>query len=877
MAELMMESIFLESRTGELSWNAVADLVRAIQKAATLPEDVKQLLKRRLKCDVVVLLLNTFTVLHTITLNLGVTIRNQLVAARVFKYFDRMMAKPLSPEVASGLAQLMVDWVYLYGREELGKYSYPVLQSYNRSKEAMAKGPSDVALLYMEERKLGLPLLAFTRGLDFMAMTKSALVEGRGPTSPLVVVAKQAFNRSTSAARAAISPVAGPAGGISDQDELYAAARSEGDRLVALIKKCRAASEHQAGELALRRVIDLGYVSACRCAVMREKLKMLLEDTKDEGRVQGILLLLDQLVSVLSQWQHWVTHDMHLRRSATGGPREPAPRKPPHRAPPQPPPSQPGARIDVPDIIDSDVAVPVSAVDLGFPQATSVGGSLSPRSSPPWPTGSMFTPPEALARGTLYAEPVRQTSAPAPSSAVPLTTFLQQPQRGASSQQTALTPLPRESSESQEHPGSRLRPEVPRGAAYPSIPADMQYAPTNPFVGPEENSLGRCASSDTVPGQGVDSRSSITVHQREHPVTPPTTSPSIPNVAELWEKELDTLVLRLQSNPFCCSTCQGPPVSVLVSELRQLVQRLTGQHVSIVQGLTRAEEVKSAALRDQLEQHNKELTQQCSKSVEWYKQKMSDMQKRYEKEIMEIKATAVKKIKEVMNAKQPGGENGAEGRGHGVNLESLEPLGMSEESCSSALPPPHPPVPVSSTSPGGISGSIKVEDSAGPSAVGGRSSTAGSGPSPQPLASSSVPFGPPVPLVAGAHKSTRTNPPPVPGQRAGSNELSFSDSNPFVSSSGRVVHSPPPTASLPDSSKCNSSAASSSDNTRSSLTSQGRRDSDPGQSGHSGRSSPQAKGPLGQHASVGSDDCARERVDMSIAIRHFLASRSKDN
>lgn len=54
-------------------------------------------------------------VLHTMSLNSSVIVRNQMAAPKLFHRLEKQLAKPQGPQVASALIQVLVDWAHLFG------------------------------------------------------------------------------------------------------------------------------------------------------------------------------------------------------------------------------------------------------------------------------------------------------------------------------------------------------------------------------------------------------------------------------------------------------------------------------------------------------------------------------------------------------------------------------------------------------------------------------------------------------------------------------------------------------------------------------------------------------------------------------------------
>lgn len=64
---------------------------------------------------IILTLLITMQALHTLSLNGGRQVRDQIALSKCMKHLDRLLNKPPFPGVEMAAAQLLMDWAFLYG------------------------------------------------------------------------------------------------------------------------------------------------------------------------------------------------------------------------------------------------------------------------------------------------------------------------------------------------------------------------------------------------------------------------------------------------------------------------------------------------------------------------------------------------------------------------------------------------------------------------------------------------------------------------------------------------------------------------------------------------------------------------------------------
>eukprot|EP00878_Enallax_costatus_P035090 GHUV01039063.1.p1 GENE.GHUV01039063.1~~GHUV01039063.1.p1 ORF type:complete len:113 (+),score=16.10 GHUV01039063.1:150-488(+) len=101
--------------TGAINWPYLTDTVSNIARTRHIPGELASQWKERLKSEATHVVLNTLTALHTLSLNGGRQIRDQIALSKCMKHLDRLLNKPPFPGVETAAAQLLMDWAFLYG------------------------------------------------------------------------------------------------------------------------------------------------------------------------------------------------------------------------------------------------------------------------------------------------------------------------------------------------------------------------------------------------------------------------------------------------------------------------------------------------------------------------------------------------------------------------------------------------------------------------------------------------------------------------------------------------------------------------------------------------------------------------------------------
>ncbi|GIL60267.1 hypothetical protein Vafri_14896 [Volvox africanus] len=154
----------------EVNWPLVFAGVKNVARANNLNGDTLICLKGWLKSNdnqLHIPLLGV-TVLHTMALNCGTVVRNQMALPKLFQRIEKQLARPQGPQVATALVQVLVDWTYLFAQEELGMRSQALLDQPRYRQMALGCTPSQAVLAMKEELQLGVPPVAPIRGEDFI-------------------------------------------------------------------------------------------------------------------------------------------------------------------------------------------------------------------------------------------------------------------------------------------------------------------------------------------------------------------------------------------------------------------------------------------------------------------------------------------------------------------------------------------------------------------------------------------------------------------------------------------------------------------------------------------------------------------------------------
>lgn len=166
----------LDKATGGVQWSSVARLMNMVREANSISKHLRYSLKARLTCGEENRVLNTLTVLHTISLNGSVDVRKQLSDTKHLKLLEKVYLSFSTGLAAAAVCQMLVDWTFMFSNEELGQKSARLLK-HLRSKGAPALRATRIATERREEIMLGVPILRFVHGVDFGVPTSHSTAE----------------------------------------------------------------------------------------------------------------------------------------------------------------------------------------------------------------------------------------------------------------------------------------------------------------------------------------------------------------------------------------------------------------------------------------------------------------------------------------------------------------------------------------------------------------------------------------------------------------------------------------------------------------------------------------------------------------------------
>ncbi|CAD7703378.1 unnamed protein product [Ostreobium quekettii] len=156
----------LDKAAGGVQWSSVARLMNMVREANSISKHLRYSLKARLTCGEEPRVLNTLTVLHTISLNGSLEVRKQLSDTKHLKLLEKVYMSFSTGLAAAAVCQMLVDWTFMFSNEELGQKSARLMK-HLRSKGAPALRATQIATERREEIMLGVPILRFVHGMDF--------------------------------------------------------------------------------------------------------------------------------------------------------------------------------------------------------------------------------------------------------------------------------------------------------------------------------------------------------------------------------------------------------------------------------------------------------------------------------------------------------------------------------------------------------------------------------------------------------------------------------------------------------------------------------------------------------------------------------------
>ncbi|GLI70835.1 hypothetical protein VaNZ11_015848 [Volvox africanus] len=292
----------------EVNWALVFAGVKNVVKANNLNGDTLICLKGWLKSNdsqLHIPLLGV-TVLHTMSLNCGTVVRNQMALPKLFQRLEKQLARPQGPQVATALVQVLVDWAYLFGQEDLGMRSRALLDQPRYRQMALGCNPSQAVLAMQEEQQLGVPPVAPIRGEDFIRWMyrgaaglnerNQSVQAGTGGVLPVW----------PSVSSGALPGGAPPPITTHAVPELCQQMQIDAERMKSALAACHAAARVQRqGELSM--AMDAAYREAERCSQWRRRAQDYTLHCDDPGCLAPVLTATDQINQALQDWQQFTT------------------------------------------------------------------------------------------------------------------------------------------------------------------------------------------------------------------------------------------------------------------------------------------------------------------------------------------------------------------------------------------------------------------------------------------------------------------------------------------------------------------------------------------------------------------------------------------
>ncbi|KAG2500331.1 hypothetical protein HYH03_001907 [Edaphochlamys debaryana] len=249
----------------------------------------------------------SLTVLHTMALNSGVAVRNQMAVPKLFGRLEKQLAKPPGPLVASAILQVLVDWQHLFGHEDLGARSRAVLASPRYSGQALSYSPSPAVVAMEEEMRLGVPPVAPIRGEDFVKwLQRGASIEGSSFSGPPGGGPPQApLPQGGQLPGGTPPPIT-----VAMVPQLCQRMQADAGRLTAALGACRAAARSgRMGELT--SVMDGGYREAERCSQWRRRVQEFTQRCDVASALSSVLAATDVANKALEHWQTFTSQEVY--------------------------------------------------------------------------------------------------------------------------------------------------------------------------------------------------------------------------------------------------------------------------------------------------------------------------------------------------------------------------------------------------------------------------------------------------------------------------------------------------------------------------------------------------------------------------------------
>ncbi|GAX79917.1 hypothetical protein CEUSTIGMA_g7357.t1 [Chlamydomonas eustigma] len=348
-------SALLESSRHEICFQAVFQLVKKIVRVGMIEDELRTTLKAWLKqTQDIIHTMISLTVIHSISLNSTPAVRAQLAGSRWAPRLEKILQKPQAPAIGAAVAQMLVDWAFLFGgTEPLGAVSRNILlSSYPRkhasliedaisdaklvcqvSSRAVAspphfldlsntyppRGPTDEVSSVSEEFLMGLPPVGPRRGPDFVKMYSMAVQTAvssnqQQQQQQLALLGHAPVIPGDAALITGLGVISAPMEWTVNAMQSHA--RELQDQVKALdvlLRQHGTGYKHQSStaEVVIMAAMRRGYISAQRCSVWRGRVQELTLNLSEERSVSQLLSAIDLVNSALTRWEELTTNRLY--------------------------------------------------------------------------------------------------------------------------------------------------------------------------------------------------------------------------------------------------------------------------------------------------------------------------------------------------------------------------------------------------------------------------------------------------------------------------------------------------------------------------------------------------------------------------------------
>eukprot|EP00798_Chlamydomonas_sp_ICE-L_P012484 gene12484-15695_t len=165
---------YIDQARKQVNFPVVFQVVKAIVQANVISDNSRTALKNWIKSNETTTGLMSLTIIHTISINCSVALRNELAGPKWMSRFDKQLStKGNNAALSFAIAQMLLDWTYLFSQEELGIRSRVILSNAARHRHTLAQlpvTPSREIVVVGDEATLGLPPVGPRRAPDFLKL-----------------------------------------------------------------------------------------------------------------------------------------------------------------------------------------------------------------------------------------------------------------------------------------------------------------------------------------------------------------------------------------------------------------------------------------------------------------------------------------------------------------------------------------------------------------------------------------------------------------------------------------------------------------------------------------------------------------------------------